>query len=87
MNTGLPYGPGYYFKGLTISEIKSFDNSRPGNDCYVYEYWYWCEQLKVAIRLRKYSNDCDSQIEHSVFTRSESNDYGVPYTLRQWFQK
>lgn len=35
------------------------DNSRDGNDCYIYDRWYFCDDLSLLIHIVKYSHDDD----------------------------
>jgi hypothetical protein len=65
--------------------MQTFDNSREGNDCYIHEYWLWCEGLRTAIRVIKVDGWSDNGIETTSFSDVVDIDE-MPRKVQQWFQ-
>ena len=61
--------------------LKTYDNSRDGNDCHIYEHWIWHPQLQVAIKLTTYS-DPDA-VDSSLYQKVGG---GMPPPVREWFR-
>jgi hypothetical protein len=49
--------------GAIMKLIK--DNSREGNDCYIYEHWYYSDFFHLLMKITKYS--CDDEVFNSIW--------------------
>jgi len=67
---------------ITIMTTKTYDNSRAGNDCWIYEYWYWCEPLKVAICVAKAVGWGNEAVSTNSYERANN---WVPVEVQSWF--
>lgn len=67
--------------------LKQYDNSQPGNDCYIYEEWVKvsiCDKI-VILRAQRVSGWCEQGLEVTQFTDPES--FGVPEEIKSWFKQ
>ena len=60
-----------------------YDNSREGNDCYIYEHWHW-EPGGTALRIKKVVGE--NSIPGQVSIRFDKIDEEeMPETVINWF--
>ena len=63
--------------------MKTFDNSREGNDCWIREKWIWCNELRCVIKVTKVDGWCgDREPEARCFTAPSGEMPGVVF---DWF--
>lgn len=51
------------------------DDSRDGNDCYIHDRWYFCDDLSLLIHIVRYSCDDDltETTSHKCLNLVEAN--------------
>ena len=61
--------------------MKTYENSREGNDCHIYEHWIWHPKLQVAVKLTQYSQE--DEVKANVYRKV---DELMPPPVLEWFR-
>jgi len=65
--------------------MKHYDNSISGNDCMIYEHWYWLEKpTPCAVKLLMVYGWCETPLEVEVYIKFRDDQ--MPEEIRPWFE-
>lgn len=64
-----------------MSDYKTYDDSRPGNDCYIDRIWHWLPGQKIAMRT-EYVSGYSLRWEATSFDAPHAC---MPDEVKRWF--
>ena len=63
-------------------ELKHYDVSREGNDCWIHEHWYYLNHFKVAMKVTKVDGWCEQEVDAVAYHTATDE---MPRDVQDWF--